>query len=827
LPFYEEVVLRRLINSGVRHNVVLMDAQQYAVSLSSHPPRLAGRSYTLMPVRVPGKFHPKLIFLAGKKRGLVIIGSHNLTLAGFGFNRELTNFVHVQNAEDLAAIAVGRQVWNEVEHWLIDFSPGVPHQVIDMVRRVKDFAPWLKVEGEPDANLALLAGRPGERTLWEQLQSHITGPVSEVILGGAFFDAEGRFLEQVMRDLQPQKMVVGIDPSTVQISESARAMSGADFVNAAGLGAEDQAKQKDGRYLHAKAIYLTQEGGRSLFASGSANPSRPAWLADRHSGNAELMLVRLGAEAEKSAESTGFSDLAKMPKLSDGDWEVVRQSQNVQIAVHRSEFARGIAVVDEERILADLKQLKTAKVDQFVLCAEGGAEIARTERFSAQGEIGVVELPGINLANAFDLRCLNKNDLKLVLLLHHAREVEEQARTGVQRRFKEALSSLGTDTPNIALLIDCIDKIIFSDEVAIAHKGPRQGPASRQEEDVETPTPETLAIDVSEVRKRKSKHRLHHTGDFGYLLDTLIYHLRIHEDKSMEELDHLGRSEEEQVGSDDEEDHSEKTVLFMHGDILKVCHTKVHTLVNRMAAQLHAYLEGRQPLDKVLTRLLGVLAVLRELRRCDKSATWVEKGKTTVPAEERLRLLEDVMFSLFEGKQSILLLDSLGEEFADSDDIARLKGLLLLLAWDCGLTLDLSTPFMESREQLNERLRENAMMLALAQMVCADEVVIDEARHSIGSLTSSELDWLLEIQHLAKQCDAVREGAVESKATIQAVPGDIAVHRTLKNLGLRIVGSNSGNQISLIRLDRKKDRINYVPDHLRFTAFPSRTERSR
>jgi hypothetical protein len=69
LPFYEEVVLRRLVNAGVRHNVLMMDAGQYTHSLVSHPPRLAGRHYTLMPVKVAGAFHPKLIFLAGKQKG--------------------------------------------------------------------------------------------------------------------------------------------------------------------------------------------------------------------------------------------------------------------------------------------------------------------------------------------------------------------------------------------------------------------------------------------------------------------------------------------------------------------------------------------------------------------------------------------------------------------------------------------------------------------------------------------------------------------------------------------------------------------------------------
>jgi len=103
-------------------------------------------------------------------------------------------------------------------------------------------------------------------------------------------------------------------------------------------------------------------------------------------------------------------------------------------------------------------------------------------------------------------------------------------------------------------------------------------------------------------------------------------------------------------------------------------------------------------------------------------------------------------------------MESLSEEFQHSDDIARLKGLVLWLAWDCGLTLDLTKPFMESPEQLTERLRRNAMILALAQMMSADEVVIDEARQSIGSLTSSELDWLKGIRLLVSRCESLRSG---------------------------------------------------------------------
>ncbi len=50
LPFYEQVVLRRLISAGCTNNVVLMDAKQCAAALEddSTRPRRAGIDYTLI-----------------------------------------------------------------------------------------------------------------------------------------------------------------------------------------------------------------------------------------------------------------------------------------------------------------------------------------------------------------------------------------------------------------------------------------------------------------------------------------------------------------------------------------------------------------------------------------------------------------------------------------------------------------------------------------------------------------------------------------------------------------------------------------------------------
>lgn len=87
LPFYEEVVLRHLVSRGCRYNVVLMDAVQCAQSWRADASRgrRSGHAYTLVPMHAQGSaFHPKVCLLLGRKRAVILVGSHNLTLAGRG-----------------------------------------------------------------------------------------------------------------------------------------------------------------------------------------------------------------------------------------------------------------------------------------------------------------------------------------------------------------------------------------------------------------------------------------------------------------------------------------------------------------------------------------------------------------------------------------------------------------------------------------------------------------------------------------------------------------------------------------------------------------------
>ena len=813
LPFYEEVVLRRLANAGVRHNVLMMDAQQYTTSILNHPPRLAGRRYTLMPIAVSGAFHPKLILLVGKKKVLLAIGSHNVTLAGFGFNREVTNVIRIDGADDLAGLAVVSRVWGVVEDWIQIASEHLPNHMIDMIRRIRDFGPIRDdLTGELSGEVRVLAGGPGQESLWNQLRRSIQGRVTKVAIAGAFFDTELQFIRQVLDDLQPARMVIGIDPDTVQIKRAENDIPGIEFVKADQLGLGMENGEKTSGYLHAKGILIQTDQGEQIFASGSANPSAPAWLATP-ARNVELMLLRLGQDAVVAAEQTGFASIFEMAPLLPSDWDTINANQPVEEAKNTSGIVTGVGVVGENCIHFSKTLVDTISKPVFLLLDVSRQVICRPRDIRIDDGNCVLTVPSGDLVSAVVLRAEIHGETKVELLLHYAHLVEQHARTGIQRRFRDALLSLQTDTPNISLLIECIDKIVFSDNLATEQPAPRRitGGAKLNVDSMEE---ETLAVDIAEMKMRKAKRRLKHSNDFSYLLDTLIYHLRIQEDRSLEELDSFGRNEEEQIGADDDEDLEPTRRIGEHQDeLLQLCRSKIRTVINRMTSQLKAYADGEQSLKQVLLRLLAVLAVLRELRACDGRVTWVEKGKTTVPREQSLKLLDEVMLTLFEGKESLLHLESL-DDFEHSDDMARLKGLLVWLAWDCGLTVDLRKPFMETSEQLEARLRCNAMMLALAQAVGSDDVAIDEARQSIGSLTTGEFDWLNALERLVTECTTLKQGGFELHPAESAEPGDIAVHRNVQNWDLRVVMSCDGKYASLFRLDRDKYRVRYQLGHL-------------
>lgn len=821
LPFYEEVVLRKLIGQGAQHNVVLMDAAQCAHSVAHHPPRLAGRQYSLVPMLSSGAFHPKVILLLGRNKGAVLVGSHNLTLSGFGYNRELTNLIRMQSKEDYESIAAIQVVWQQILGWVDAQGERIPKHLSEMVLRLKDFAPWLGEEQRelPDS-CQVLSAQEGAPSLWEQFTSKFNGQADQVLVSGAFFDQKLNFLRQVRDDLAPNELLVGIDPKTVQVPTESR-LDGVAFRNASALGDTETEGPSVG-YLHAKSLAVKTVSGEYYLATGSANPSAPAWLRTGLSGNTEIMILRSDPEAELAAREMGLLELPEFPELTEEDWREVGDNwhRDEQAESQQSPSAIGICIAIDREIIFQKDALSGTGPFACQILDLGKQVICDGVIAEVDGQLRLV-IPEEKLPFAGFVSCSFESKSK-TFLVHHQRQIDECARTGSQRRFRDALASLSSDSPDLESLIKCVDKIIFAkaeDVNRAANRIKVSSSLAREKSDLEDGG--DLSMDLSDTRKSRKKYRLRHSDDLAYLLDVLIYHLRIGTEggieSSHEHLDAKGRSEEEQVDSDDEEedggDGSTSDDLALQ--TLSLCHGKVRSLIGRMIGQLQTLAEGEVDFEDAVVRLTGVLAVLRQLRNCDGKVAWVKQGQTAFPLEERRRLFECIVSTLFDGKNSIM---AQADEYSDADEIAVLRGLVLWLAWDSGIQLLEKKVFQESKKEKDERLKMKALMLSLAQLVKEDETVIEEAKQSIGPLCSSDMDWLNWVFDADKALNfLISQG--ETSPADKVSQGDIAYLPGLPKVGARVVLQCHGGMVNLAFFDNKYGYRRYKANAIKFADF--------
>lgn len=786
LPFYEEVVLRHLINAGVRHNVLLMDQSQFAKALSSAPPLLAGRSYTLAPLSAPGAFHPKLIVLLGKSKGLVAIGSHNMTLSGFGLNREMTNLVRMQGTQDAEAIALVSSAWTYVRGWVEAYSDKLPDHVGAMVEKVEAFAPWLTGAVGGTGEVSLIASSPGKGTLWEQLLVLVDRPVREVFVTGAFFDRSLTFLDRIQIDLSPQRIVVAVEPVTVELPVSLAMKSSAIFVDAGDFGATHSGDHRRG-YLHAKAIRILFDGGGELVASGSANPSAPAWHASTSAANAEMMIVSTGERARQAAQSLGLDRLDAAKRLDPEAWGAMCEPPPVDQVEPTIGVYCGVVGVDDRGVQLPDTLLERWNKPEFQLKSVDGQSLtARPNLITVLGgKIATFDQNAMSQAVMMEVH--DAGEVRARLVMHHEAGLEAASSTAPQRRFRDAVASLSTEAPNIDLLVSCLNQIVFDRTQETARSSPKKrGAAVRGASNQSGEVPETLEVPLEDMSSTKARRkRLIEAGDLAYLLDALIYHLVEMPRATYGSTDRAGRSEEEQVGADDDIDAMDDEAE-LRAAILKVCHSRVGTVVARTKRLLGQYENGDVDLKDLVVRLLAVLAVLRELRNCDGRVNWATDGQSTVPIKSRIALLEALAPVVLEGSASLLLHDEMNSALRESDEMARFKGLLLWLCWDCGMTMDLRQPFNEEPESRKARLSANALILAVAQTVRGDRDVIREGRSSIERLAPNEVEWLDGVTALGDRCALARGGEVVGSQG-PANPGDVVRNRQFPNTPLSVV----------------------------------------
>ena len=459
LPFYEEVVLRKLVGAGCRHNVVLMDRSQCAISWASEAtrPRLAGHAYTLLPIGAPGAFHPKLCILVGPKKASILIGSHNLTLSGFGYNREVTNWIEVAGPKDVEGAALLADSWRMASQWIEMERGNSGDALLKAALALSNFVSPLIANAGALTSAYALTQTPSGQTLIDQLSEKITKNVKRIGIIGAFFDNELALINEIAKRWPSAEVVVGIDPDSVQLSAIPKA-GVARYVDVRKLWPESQS------YLHAKALYFETGGGNSAFVSGSANPSRPAWMRTP-SCNVEAVLLRIGSDANEAAEVTGLNRIFGLADLDPKLFETISVRSATEKASPESTpvtLWTGIADGESGEIRIASRGRKK-HIDRAVFFGPDMQVFGGVSCTFAIGD-GFILKPGNDVSRIRSCSFYSHDVLIARAMIHHPDVISASSQSSRQYQIRSALSALGSSDGDISKVIASVERVIFADE---------------------------------------------------------------------------------------------------------------------------------------------------------------------------------------------------------------------------------------------------------------------------------------------------------------------------------------------------------------------------
>jgi hypothetical protein len=822
-PFYEEVLLPYLNRAGCRANVLVMDGRQCGAALSdtSARPLLAGRKYTLLPVRARGAFHPKLLLLVGRDKARLYVGSHNVTLAGFSHNRELTNRFEAEPGGDSSGLSAVAAAWRFLRTWVED----QPEDLLTAFDAVENYAAWLReaVESETEAETEtqFFGATPEGPPLWEVVGPRLPRDVSRITLVSPFFDGRLRFLKRLAEQFSPAEFIVGVEPGAVEIGHDAHAaLPSVRFVDAARL--------REGRgYLHAKAVLFETKDGREALLTGSANASWQAWLAGTGERNAEAVVLTQGDGRRSQAKALGLKALAKEPVLQPEVWDEIRRRTRASVGDRKGTHPAPLVAVETEagfEVVAEFEE--GSEPTSAELFDATGRALGVFEPLPEEGGFYRVDVPEVVLRGAASSLVLRRaGGSNLIAIIHHTFDVAASAQSDRQRELRHAMASLETDSPMLEEMLRIVERVIFDDFDPRGYR-PRasggRGAADERAADA-TEEPQTTFAAPQADRQRRRGQQVS-ADDLTLLLDALNRRLGVGLEASVEMGPSIARSEEELVGSEDESNLEEVLGREIDGAALAaLCRKKVATLMRRMTGQLGLAAQSEARAAGAVRQLAAVLGILHRLREVEAEAEWVPYGEVLIKDRDEWKFFLDATRLLYSRRAAVMehavrAYKEVGERRASSAprEPSLAAALLLWLAWDSGLDVRTAVE-PEDRDETQENLRGVARLVAMAAHIAADAAARDKAAKAVGRHCSNyEADGLTEtwlnahISWIEKLSDS--RAPIRNATPPGRMPdvGDL-VYLNLKKGEARpmVVLQQRGTSVRVVDLDEEDEQKGY------------------
>jgi len=703
-PFFENVTLRALQAGGCRQIILLADAAQVTAAFEhvERRPTRAGREYLLVPVARARTFHPKVLLQLGRTKTRLMIGSHNVTLAGYGRNIELTTRIDLDRRKRSERHLV-QAAWSFLREWIGDLDQ--PILGIFDAARVTAHNEWIG-SGKTSASagdLSVLGSSVAGPSLFFQLRDALPGPVERVSVLGPYFDADLAFIDQLHKlDGQPE-IIVAVDPLQAQLPASAHASAHARFVDlrCATLGPGESKKQTDPssrRFVHAKALVFEHPDGTKTLVTGSANPSRAAWLLASPKRNAELVVVERNASAR--VEALGLSELSELPELDAAAWQLLAEREHAQTAEEGAALPQHklmvVAWLDHAMVTVPASFVVGVEPEQLELiddqeqCLACANSIERTEGLAY---VGFVETTATSQS-----LCLRNTVTGQRALLQRRAELEGRASGSHRQQFKAALLSLETDAAQLDQLFAIVSKVL-SEPVITSHLKAAPKPIRDAKADTQIISFESSIHDGqrSPVIPRGAR-ALAPSSDLAAIIEFLIYQLGVGRETedadegvdtsvSEEEISDLKQEGEDLPDEPDDDGNADEQSPPLTGhERAQMCQRKITTLLSRLQKRAAKVGDDGDPLS-VIVHTVAVLGVLRHLRVCEPSIPWRPLKASLIPAKKE-REFFDKMCPLLYAPETGLVARVLGErDGVLFDEVSSLHSLMTWLAEDCEVDL--------------------------------------------------------------------------------------------------------------------------------------------
>jgi hypothetical protein len=823
LPFYEEVVLRRLVSSGCQYNVLLMDSGELSKGLAAptSQPRLAGRAYTLVPMRSAGAFHPKVALLMGKNNSRVFIGSHNVTLSGFGHNREITTIIDLPKGTDDPDAHLARAVWKFLEDWLEQQTDYLPESILNAAKKVATtFSPWLREESDQSREFQFIGTQPMGDSLWDRTRPILPKKAKQIIGIGPFFDRAGAFIKTMAQDLKPVEIILGVEPDKVVLCRQDNLPPEVRFVDASSLG-----NGKNKRFLHAKGFWVQGDDGQMALVTGSANLSSPAWTEVPKKRNVEAVIVHLGDSALKLAENLGIMSIPSMPELGKETLVMLaKRAEQSQVDLKNSSsvfvlIAEGL----EKEILLPYYGSDTNQI-MVIRCWEHERDNYFSPLSFYGDHLGLhIAIKIEDLSKVSFLEVQFKNGHRVQALIHNPKTIARLNRTSKQRYFQEALESLESGSSDLPTLMRLAEKLIFDEEVTststiiISQEKKKNENIEISEESLGP-----LSVSIQDSKEHRKKIKELRGNDLAFIIDILIYRLGLSLRNETEQLEEDGPSEEEQVGK--EEDAYQPIDEIPKFDLIKTIQGKIRTLVYRMLKQFKKAATSFAPSYKPVEQLLAVLAVLREVRAQDGKLSQLTEGQSLVPFIYRRQLLDGSIAALFGHKQKLFtsFTNALGKD--PDEDVSRLLGLVLWLAYDSEMDArNLQQISKWDREQREEVLFNISKLLEIGIVSGRDEAVFKEAERSIyktikESSRGRAIEWLKYHRIWIEEIDKLRSLEYSWEVGQPFKVGDLGIAIKEENPKPRVVTKietdKGKTKVHFAEIGRENNIIQFISDYV-------------